>query len=156
MVFADGVKLGDFLAFLGVEGGLVRPYPSPFQFFLRITLEVENLVDSPNRVGGHGSKWRELLFHIVWRDFRVHQVNVQKVVGEEEQQDERQQVEEDTELCLRVEVESEETCREYGREKAYECLTAGHARNVDALVAELLVLTSVPIMQNNDSDGADD
>ena len=81
---------------------------------------------------------------------------MQKVVGEEEQQDERQQVEEDTELCLRVEVEREETCREYGCEKSYECFTAGHARNVDALVAELLVLTSVPIMQNNDGDGADD
>ena len=52
---------------------------------------------------------------------------MQKVVGEEEYRDERQQVEEDTELYLRVEVEREETCREYGRKKAYECFTAGRA-----------------------------
>ena len=37
-----------------------------------------------------------------------------------------------------------------GREKAYECFTAGRARNVDAFVAELHVLAQVPTMQNND------
>ena len=60
---------------------------------------------------------------------------MQKVVEEDQQQDEHQEVEEDAELCLRVEVEREETCRECGREEAYECFTAGHARNVDAFVA---------------------
>jgi hypothetical protein len=77
------------------------------------------------------------------------------MVEEDQQQDEHQQVEEDTELNLRVEVEREETCRECGREKAYECFTARHARNVDAFVAELHVLAQVPIMQDNDNDGAD-
>ena len=57
---------------------------------------------------------------------------MQKVVEEDQQQDEYQNVEEDTELCLRVEVEREETCREYGYEKAYEGFTARYTCNVDA------------------------